>query len=41
MLEPHTKKYLFVGYPEDRPGWMLWDVVARKVIYSDSVEFDE
>jgi hypothetical protein len=41
MLELHTKKCVFVGYPEDRPGWMLCDTFAKKVIYSDSIEFDE
>ena len=40
-LEPHTQKCVFVGYPSDRPGWMFWDSVARKLIYSDSAVFDE
>lgn len=40
-LEPHTRKCIFVGYPSQRPGWMFWDPKMRKLIYSDSVTFDE
>ena len=23
-LQPHTKKYIFIGYPSEYKGWMFW-----------------
>jgi Reverse transcriptase (RNA-dependent DNA polymerase)/GAG-pre-integrase domain len=40
-LEPHTTKCVFVGYPSDRSGWMFWNPLSRKLVYSDSAIFDE
>jgi hypothetical protein len=32
---------VFVGYPTDRSGWMFWNPLSRKLVYSDSAIFDE
>jgi hypothetical protein len=40
-LGSHTKKCIFIRYPNDHPGWMFWDPQERKVVHSDSAVFDE
>jgi hypothetical protein len=41
VLKPHTRKCVFAGYPLDRAGWMFYDPLSKKLIYSDSTIFDE
>jgi hypothetical protein len=40
-LVPHTKKCVFLGYPQDYPGWLFWNPVMKKTIISDRADFDE
>src|ERR1700692_1621543 len=39
-LQPHSKKYIFVGYPDGTKAWRFWDPVDRKMIISSHAVFD-
>src|ERR1700676_4297894 len=38
---PHSKKCIFVGYPDGTKAWRFWDPVDRKIIISSHAVFDE
>ena len=40
-LQPHSKKCIFVGYPDGTKAWRFWDPVDRKIIISSHAVFDE
>ncbi|KAL7285881.1 hypothetical protein ACG7TL_000992 [Trametes sanguinea] len=40
-LEPHSRKCIFVGYPESTKAWRFWDPAARRFIISLHAVFDE
>ncbi|CDO78104.1 hypothetical protein BN946_scf184683.g1 [Trametes cinnabarina] len=40
-LEPHSRKCIFVGYPEGTKAWWFWDPTARRFIISLYAVFDE
>ncbi|KAL7278649.1 hypothetical protein ACG7TL_007650 [Trametes sanguinea] len=40
-LEPHSRKCIFVGYPEGTKAWRFWDPAARRFIISSHAVFDE
>ena len=40
-LEPHSRKCIFVGYPEGTKAWRFWDPAAKKFIISSHAVFDE
>ena len=40
-LDKKGQKCIFIGYSEDRKAYKLYDLVARKVIISRSVQFVE
>ncbi|KAL7281334.1 hypothetical protein ACG7TL_004643 [Trametes sanguinea] len=41
VLEPHSRKCIFVGYPEGTKAWRFWDPAARRFIISSHAVFDE
>ena len=40
-LEPHTQKYVFIGYPSGVKGWKFWNPVTKKCVISNDAEFDK
>ena len=40
-LQPHSKKCIFVGYPEGVKAWKFWDPVSKQIIISSHAAFDE
>src|SRR3981189_334265 len=40
-LQPHSKKCIFVGYPDGYKAWRFWDPVEKKIIISSHAVFDE
>jgi hypothetical protein len=40
-LQPHSKKCIFVGYPEGIKAWCFWDPGDKKFIISSHAVFDE
>ena len=40
-LQPHSKKCIFVGYPDGIKAWRFWDPVDRRIIISSHAVFDE
>ena len=40
-LQPHTRKCIFVGYPEGTKAWWFWDPAAKKFIISSHAVFEE
>ncbi|CCA67899.1 hypothetical protein PIIN_01770 [Serendipita indica DSM 11827] len=41
QLAPHTRKCVFIGYPNDYKGWIFWDPQTQKDFVSDSAIFVE
>ena len=41
ILDPKSKKCIFVGYDTHRKGWRCMDLETKKVIESRDVVFDE
>ncbi|TFY64067.1 hypothetical protein EVJ58_g2864 [Rhodofomes roseus] len=40
-MQPHTRKCIFVGYPEGTKAWQFWDPAARKFTISSHAVFDK
>lgn len=40
-LDPHTKKYIFVGYAPSQKGYKCYDPITRKAIVTMDVTFLE
>jgi len=40
-LEAHSKKCIFVGYPEGVKAWQFWDPESKRFIISSHAVFDE
>ena len=40
-LEPHVEKCVFLGYPTGYKGWKFYNPTTRKVIISETAQFDE
>ena len=40
-LDPKSKKYIFLGYVKGVKGYKFWDPVAKKIVISRDVLFDE
>ena len=40
-MQPHTRKCIFVGYPEGTKAWQFWDPAAKKSIILLHAVFDE
>ena len=39
-LELHTRKCVFIGYPEGTKAWRFWDPAAKKVFILSHAVFD-
>ena len=40
-LQPHSRKCIFIGYPDGTKAWRFWDPVERRIIVSSHAVFDE
>jgi hypothetical protein len=40
-LSSHIKKCVFLGYPQEYPGWLFWHPETKKEVISDRTDFDE
>ena len=40
-LQPHSKRCIFIGYPDGVKAWQFWDPIDKKVIISSHTVFDE
>ena len=40
-LQPHSKRCIFIGYPDGVKAWQFWDPIDKKVIISSHAVFDE
>lgn len=40
-LDSHTQKCIFIGYPDDYKGWRFYNPDTRKIVISNTAEFDE
>jgi len=40
-LNPHTQKCVFIGYPSEYKGWEFYNPLTKKIIVSNSADFDE
>ena len=40
-LDPHSKKYIFLGHSNEVKGYRLWDLEAQKTVFNRDVVFDE
>jgi hypothetical protein len=37
----HFQKCVFVGYPNEKKGWLFYNPVTRKMVLSERAIFDE
>src|ERR1700719_4068920 len=40
-LQPHSKKCIFVGYPDGFKAWRFWDPIGQKITISSHAVFGE